>query len=69
MHHGAADTLYRAGKKVMMETLKHYSLACLPEGIAGIFQGASPLREAVYLSNRKGFIKLAIQSGSGKLIR
>lgn len=53
-----------ASKKVMMETLKHYSLACLPEGIAGIFQGASPLREAVYLSNRKGFIKLAIQSGS-----
>ncbi|KAK9808224.1 hypothetical protein WJX73_010719 [Symbiochloris irregularis] len=52
-----------ADKQSMLTALKHSSLACLPEGIAGIFEGASPSREAIYLQHRKGFVKVAIEAG------
>ena len=32
-----------------------------PEGLAGMTNGATPSREAVYISKRKGFIRIAIQ--------
>ena len=54
-----------ADKENMLACLKQHSLACLPEGIAGIFKGASPDREAIYFRNRKGFVKVAIEAGAG----
>ncbi len=35
---------------------------------AGIFLAQHPEREEVYLTRRKGFVKLAIQGGAGKAI-
>lgn len=43
------------------------SLSVIPEGIAGIFLAQDTDRETIFLSKRKGFVKLAIQSGAGKL--
>ena len=48
----------------MMRLLEDGSLGCLPEGIAGVFHGATPHKEAVFLNARKGFVKLAIQAGA-----
>ena len=37
----------------------------MPEGLAGIFEGANRAAgERVYLRNRKGFVKVAIQAGT-----
>lgn len=38
-----------------------------PEGIAGVLHGGRPDREAVYLKQRKGFVRLAIRAGTGAL--
>ena len=48
-----------------MRLLRKGSLGCLPEGIAGVFHGATPEREAIYLSPRRGFVRLAIEAGTG----
>jgi len=48
----------------MMSLLRHSSVGVIVEGIAGVFQGACPAAERVYLSRRKGFVKAAIQAGS-----
>jgi len=37
------------------------------QGVAGIFLGASRRRERVFVRCRKGFIKLAMQTGVGVL--
>jgi 2-acylglycerol O-acyltransferase 2 len=42
------------------------SLSVIPEGIAGIFLTQSADKETIFLSKRKGFVKLAIQAGAGK---
>ena len=42
------------------------SLSIQPEGIAGIFLSADTATESIFLSKRKGFVKLAIQGGAGK---
>ena len=49
----------------MLRILKKASLGCLPEGIAGVFHGATPEREQIYLLRRRGFVRIAIQSGTG----
>ena len=41
------------------------SLSVIPEGIAGIFLASDRSTESIFLSRRKGFIKLAIQGGAG----
>jgi len=48
----------------MMALLRHSSVGVIVEGIAGVFQGACPDAERVYLTRRKGFVKAAIQSGA-----
>ena len=48
-----------------MKELKQHTCALLPEGIAGIFLGASVDRERIFIQSRKGFVKLAIQAGVG----
>ena len=35
------------------------------QGVAGIFLGASRARERVYVRSRKGYIKLALEAGTG----
>jgi hypothetical protein len=48
----------------MMRLLRTSSVGVIVEGIAGVFQGACPESERVYLSRRKGFVKAAIQAGA-----
>jgi diacylglycerol O-acyltransferase 2, plant len=54
---------YSASKPSVMRLLARSSVGIIPEGIAGIFHGAKPGRERVFLKARKGFIKAAIQAG------
>lgn len=54
---------YSASKPSVMRLLARSSVGIIPEGIAGIFKGAAPGRERVFLKARKGFIKAAIQAG------
>ena len=54
-----------ADKPVIMRTLKHASIGIIVEGIAGIYDGATIDQERVFLQQRKGFIKCAIQAGVG----
>ena len=55
---------HSADKATMMALLRHSSVGIIVEGIAGVFQGACPAAERVYLTRRKGFVKAAIQSGA-----
>ncbi len=41
--------------------LRRVSVGMQPEGLAGMTNGATPTREAIYISKRKGFIRIAIQ--------
>ena len=41
------------------------SVGLIVEGVAGIFHGATIDAERVYLKQRKGFIKIAMQAGVG----
>ena len=56
-----------ADARTIRQLLKRTSIGMQPEGIAGVFHGARPDREAVYLKQRKGFVKVAIQAGTGTL--
>ena len=42
------------------------SLSIQPEGIAGIFLASDTAMESIFLTKRKGFVKLAIQGGAGE---
>ena len=55
---------YSASKPSVMKLLARSSVGIIPEGVAGIFKGARPGRERVFLKQRKGFVKAAIQSGT-----
>ena len=55
-----------ADRETLAALLKRTSVGMQPEGIAGIFNGATPEHEAVFLSQRKGFVRVAIQAGAGK---
>ncbi|CAL8465555.1 g5091 [Coccomyxa elongata] len=49
---------------VMKEQLQTTSIGLVPEGVAGIFLGARNGQERVYVRCRKGFIRLAMQTGT-----
>lgn len=51
-----------ADAATLRSLLQHKSMGMLPEGVAGCTQGACPKREAIYISKRKGFIRIAIQA-------
>jgi 2-acylglycerol O-acyltransferase 2 len=57
-----------ADKKLMLAHLSQpgASLSIIPEGIAGIFVHHDAETETIFLSKRKGFVKLAIQAGAGQ---
>lgn len=55
---------YPADRKVVMRLLKYSSVGLIPEGVAGIFQGANRDKEAIYIKDRQGFVKVAIQAGT-----
>jgi 2-acylglycerol O-acyltransferase 2 len=54
--------------KLMLAHLRQpgASLSVIPEGIAGIFLAQDKHNERIFLSKRKGFVKLAIQAGAGE---
>lgn len=58
--------MWSADKPVAMRLLKNGSMGIIVEGVAGIFHGASIDQERVFLKQRKGFIKCAIQAGVGE---
>lgn len=57
---------HSADAKTVRRLLKDRSVAICPEGLAGIFHGASrgDGDERVFLAQRRGFVRLAIQSGT-----
>jgi len=56
---------HSAAGSVVRRLLKDRSVAICPEGVAGIFHGATAGgEEKVYLATRLGFIKIAIQAGT-----
>ena len=48
-----------------MRLLKKASVGLIVEGVAGIFEGATLTDERVFLKQRKGFMKIAMQAGVG----
>lgn len=52
-----------ASSSNVLATLKRGSCYLLPEGIAGVFL-TSRQKEQVYLKNRRGFVRLAMQAGA-----
>ena len=50
-------------------TVRYVAVGCIPEGVAGIFQGANRQREQIYIKSRKGYIRLAIQTGAGRTFK
>lgn len=63
-----SSVLCEAEYKLMLAHLREpgASLSVIPEGIAGIFLQQEPFTEAIFLSKRKGFVRLAIQAGAGE---
>lgn len=55
-----------ADAETLAALLQRTNVGMQPEGIAGIFCGATLEREAVFLSQRKGFVRVAIQAGAGE---
>ncbi|EIE22983.1 hypothetical protein COCSUDRAFT_63373 [Coccomyxa subellipsoidea C-169] len=46
------------------EQLQTTSVGLVPEGVAGVFLGARPSQERVFVRCRKGFIRLAMHTGT-----
>ena len=55
-----------ADKPVILKTLKTASIGIIVEGIRGIYDGATIDQERIFLKERKGFVKCAIQAGAGE---
>ena len=53
----------RANKPIMKERLTNNNVIVVPDGIAGTFHSHRK-KECVYIEQRKGFVKLAIEHGS-----
>ncbi len=51
----------------MLLRLKNESLGIIPEGVAGCTHGATPEEEKIFINERFGFVKIAIQAGAGKM--
>lgn len=54
-----------AEKGPLLKLLQQESVGIIPEGVAGILEGASPDVERLYIKHRKGFVRVAIQAGAG----
>ena len=54
----------RADANTFRSLLRHKTVAMQPEGFAGITKGATAAREAIYVSKRKGFVRIAIQASA-----
>lgn len=54
----------RADANTFRSLLGHKTMAMQPEGFAGITKGATAAREAIYVSKRKGFVRIAIKASS-----
>ena len=71
VYHRVAHRLMSCADYQPMLTCLQQPGACLsiiPEGFAGIFVTSDANTETIFLSQRKGFIKLALQSGAGELV-
>lgn len=55
-----------AEKSFLLELLQRESVGIIPEGVAGVTEGATPDLERLYILNRKGFVRVAIQAGAGE---
>ena len=53
-----------ADEKTTLRLAKKGCVGIIPEGIAGVFEGATPDHERIFLSRRKGFVRVAIQAGT-----
>ncbi|KAK9832853.1 hypothetical protein WJX81_007967 [Elliptochloris bilobata] len=55
-----------ADLKLMLQQLRTPGgcVSVMPEGIAGIFLTGDPAKESIFLSKRKGFVRMAIQAGA-----
>jgi hypothetical protein len=58
-------TGFVAAKDKMLPMLKNESLGIIPEGVAGCTHGATPEEEKIFINERFGFVKIAIQAGAG----
>lgn len=54
-----------AEKSCLLELLRQESVGIIPEGVAGVTEGATPDLERLYILKRKGFVRVAIQAGAG----
>jgi hypothetical protein len=64
-HIFAAKGCHPADGHTLARLLKTKSVAIIPEGVAGIFHGASrEAGERVYLSQRRGFLRAALVAGT-----
>jgi 1-acyl-sn-glycerol-3-phosphate acyltransferase len=64
-HIFAAKGCHPADAATLARLLRTRSVAIIPEGVAGIFHGASrSAGERVYLSRRRGFLRAALVAGT-----
>ena len=62
---GWADIWHlRADANTFRSLLGHETVAMQPEGFAGITKGATAAREAIYVSKRKGFVRIATKASA-----
>ena len=60
--------LGNADRQVMLRLLREGScVGTMPEGLAGIFSGATEHEERICVSQHKGYIRVALQAGAGVL--
>lgn len=53
-----------ADKETIAELLEEGCIGIIPEGIAGMYRGATPQQERVFLKDRKGFVVAAVRAGT-----
>ena len=54
---------------MLLRLLSKSTVGLLPEGVAGIFEGATRQRERVFIRKRKGFVRVAIKAGAGESLK
>jgi len=63
-HFFAWNACSEATGRNIQELLKSHSVGCIPEGVAGVFQGATIEKEAIFARARTGIIRVAIIAGT-----